>query len=281
MIQSGWARLSWPLEVIATAGNFHSVLTARHVTSAPSLDGSLSDPAWSHAERSPCFVDMASGAPAVLRTEAAVLWSDEHLLVGFWVEEPYPTATLTTRDSLLFRENDLELFIDGGDCYYELEINALGTIYEVLFIWRDSYEKFDASQFDVHRRQALTFGGDFDRTPEHFWTGNHPRGVRWAFRDFDMPGLRTAVQLDGTLNDPHVRSKGYTVEVSIPWASLTLLAGGRSVPPEDGEVWRMFFGRFQQLEIGGKQVQAAWCVDPHGRYDTHMPEQFTPVVFRR
>jgi hypothetical protein len=27
-------------------------------------------------------------------------------------------------------------------------------------------------------------------------------------------------------------------------------------------------------------VQAAWCWSPHGVYDTHMPEKFTPVVFR-
>lgn len=28
-------------------------------------------------------------------TRAAVLWDDEHLYVGYWVEEPYVEATLT------------------------------------------------------------------------------------------------------------------------------------------------------------------------------------------
>lgn len=45
------------------------------------------------------------------------------------------------RDALLFFENDLEVFIDGGDSYYELESNAKGTIYEVFYIWRDAYTR--------------------------------------------------------------------------------------------------------------------------------------------
>jgi len=48
---------------------------------------------------------------------------------------------------LIFRENDVEVFIDGGDCYYEFEINALGTIYEVFFIWQDAYKR--GGRFDV------------------------------------------------------------------------------------------------------------------------------------
>ena len=63
-----------------------------------------------------------------------------------------PTAAQTERDSLIFHENDVEVFIDGGDCYYEFEINALGTIYEVFFIWRDAYRRgsrFDVPEFDL------------------------------------------------------------------------------------------------------------------------------------
>lgn len=255
------------------------MLIARKTTQPPALDGTLKSPAWAAAQRSPAFVDMATGGPALLKTEAAVLWDDQNLYVGFWVEEPFPTAHLTERDSIIFAENDIELFIDGGDCYYELEINALGTIYEVLFIWRDAYSRFDQAEFDVHQRRAYSFGGDFDRTPEHFWDGNHPRGTRWAFCDFDMPGLQTAVHVEGELNNSNAHSKGWTVEMAIPWISLKLLANGRALPPIPGDVWNLFFGRFQKIAIGEKSVQAAWCVTPHGRYDTHMPERFTPVIF--
>lgn len=255
------------------------MLIARRTAARPSLDGTLTGPAWESAIKSPSFVDMATGAPVLLDTKSAVLWDDENLYIGFWVQEPFPTAKLTERDSLIFQENDVEVFIDGGDCYYEFEINALGTVYEVFFIWRDAFAKFDQKEFDVHSRRSYSFGGDFDRSVEHFWDGNHPRGTRWAYPDYDMPGLRSAVSVQGSLNDPTQRSEGWTCEIAIPWASLSILANGRSVPPKAGDVWNLFLGRFQPIDFGGKKVQAAWCVSPHGRYDTHMPEKFTPVRF--
>ncbi len=246
------------------------------------VTGRLDDPAWALAPGSPGFVDMATGRPALLQTQAAALWDDQALYVGFWVEEPYPEAHLTERDSIIFTENDVEVFVDGGDCYYELELNALGTIYEILFVWRDAFtrgSRFDTPEMDPRRRDALTFGGDYDRNPESFWRGTHPRGTRWAYLDWDLPGLRAATHVDGTLNDRSVRSKGWTAEIALPWAGMGLLAGDRSLPPRDGDVWRLFFGRVQNLEIGEKRAQAAWCWTPHGVYDTHMPERFTRVRF--
>ena len=73
------------------------------------------------------------------------MWDDENFYVSFWIEEPFIEAHQTERDSLVFLENDVEVFIDGGDCYYEFEINALGTVYEVFFVWRDAESKFDAA----------------------------------------------------------------------------------------------------------------------------------------
>jgi hypothetical protein len=222
---------------------------------------------------------MATGAPGLLDTRCSLLWDDENLYAGFWVEDPFPTAHLTVRDSLIFRENDIEIFIDGGDCYYEFEMNARNTIYEVFFIWRDSFGRFDRNEFDVLSRDAYSFGGDFDRHPDHFWKGTHPRGTRWAFLDWDFPGARSAVHVDGALNDPSQISRGWSAMIEFPWAGMRELAGGRSLPPSDGDVWRLFLGRFQKIAIADGEVQAAWCVSPHGKYDTHMPEKFTSVVF--
>jgi len=39
--------------------------------------------------------------------------------------------TLTERDSPIYKNNDVELFIAGKHSYYEFEINAFNTIYEV------------------------------------------------------------------------------------------------------------------------------------------------------
>ena len=135
-------------------------------------------PGWSAAEKSPRFVDMVSGEPGFYETRAAALWDDEFLYVGFWAEEPFVRASLTERDSLIFLENDFELFIDGGDCYYEFEVNALGTVYEVFFVWKDAFHKFDASEWDLTRHNVLSFAGNNDRDAETFWRGTHPRGAQ-------------------------------------------------------------------------------------------------------
>ena len=148
------------------------------------VDGDLTKDPWRRAPKSPRFGDMVTGDPGFFDTRAAALWDEQNLYVAFWIEEPFVEAALTERDSLIFNENDVELFINGGDCYYEFEINALGTVYEVFFVWHDAFNKtdrFNAPEFDIQRHQAVTFGGDYDRHPKTFWRGTHLRGLRWAF----------------------------------------------------------------------------------------------------
>lgn len=261
-----------------------SLYTCQRTPAPPSGNGKLDDPVWLAAERSPRFTDMVTGEPAFYGTQAAALWDDECLYVGFWIEEPHVRAALTERDSLIFRENDVELFIDGGDCYYEFEINALNTVYEVFFVWRDAAgpgSRFATPEWEVTRRDAYSFGGDHDRRPESFWKGTHSRGARWAYLDYDFPGLRHAVHIDGTLNDDADVDRGWTVELALPWEGMKWLANGRSLPPNDGDLWRMFFGRFQLLRSSGQELQPhpAWVWTPHGVYDTHRPECFTQVRF--
>lgn len=248
------------------------------------IDGNIEKAIWQHAHWSKRFVDMVTGESGMYNTQTALLWNDSYLYFAFKAEEPFLEAKLTERDSIIFLENDLELFIDGGDCYYELEVNAANTIYEVFFIWKDAYQKggkFDLPQFDVHQKEAYTFGGDFDRTGASFWKGTHPRGIRWAFTNFDMEGLQTAVKLDGTLNDHSDIDKGWSLEISIPWKSLALLSNGRTIPPSHGDIWNMFLGRFQKLIVSGTEVQPhpAMALSSHGIYDTHMPSKWSRIQF--
>ena len=248
------------------------------------IDGKLEKPAWRAVPRSARFVDMVDGSPGLFDTRIATTWDHDNLYVAFWIEEPFLAAAKTQRDSLIFLENDVELFIDGGDCYYELEINAAGAIYEVLFVWQDAFgpgTRFEASELDVLKRGAMSFAGDLDRSGESFWQGTHRRGPRWAFRDWDLPGLRAAVTLQGTLNDDSDVDEGWQAELALPWSGFSWLANGRPVPPHDGDTWRVFFGRFEKLTLGGVEVQPhpAWVLTPHGVYDTHQPERWTEVRF--
>jgi hypothetical protein len=256
--------------------------TCHRAANALVIDGDLTKPAWATAARSPRFVDVVTGRPALLDTRAAALWDDAYLYVAFWLDEPSVEAQLTERDALLFHENDIEVFIDGGDCYYEFELNALGTIYEVFFIWQDAYRRggrFDVPEFDLHTGRAVSFGGNFDRTGDTMWWGAHPRGNRWAFPDWDFPGLKSAVRIDGTLNDPSSVDRGWTVELAFPWAGMGALADGRACPPLEGDVWRLLFARYEKLELLGNEVHAGWAWNRVGSIDNHAPECFTELQF--
>ncbi|WP_301922512.1 carbohydrate-binding family 9-like protein [Ferruginibacter sp.] len=257
---------------------------AKKIATAIAIDGNIEKEVWQQANWSKRFVDMVSGDVGMYNTQCAILWNDTYLYIAFRAEEPFVSATLTERDSIIFLENDLELFIEGKDCYYELEVNAANTLYEVFFIWKDAYIKtgrFDIPLFDVHQHKAYTFGGDYDRIGASFWKGTHPRGIRWAFTNFDMPGLQTAVQVQGTLNDNSDVDQGWSLELAIPWNSLKILDEERAVPPVSGDVWTMFLGRFQKFMPGGVEIvpHPAMALNCHGVYDTHLTEKWSSIVF--
>lgn len=259
----GSGTFPWPLDRVAQ-------YTAYRVEAPPIIDGHLDEDCWQAAPRSQRFVDLVSGAPAVHDTRVALLWDDDNLYVGFWVEEPFVEASLTERDSLIYNDNDIEVFIAGQNAYYEFEINALGTIYEVFFVWDDAMAMFPELSREASGARPWN-GVDFT---------DHPRGGRVGFWEWDFPGLRSAVAIDGTLNDNSDRDRGWTVELAFPWEGMRMLADGRSLPPSGGDTWRMSFSRFNQYKAAPpSQDSSGWTLSPHGVWDSHIPELFPHIHF--
>ena len=245
------------------------------------VDGNLEKPVWKGAEKSRRFVDLVNGEQAFLNTQAAALWDEKALYLGFWVEEPAIRASLTERDSLIWLDNDVEVFFDGEDCYYEFEINAYGTIYEVFFIYQDALKKgsrFDIPQFDLCEREVDVLCGFQDTSRFK----KHKRGRRWAFMDWDFPGLKSAVKIEGKINDPSTVDKGWTVELAFPWEGFKILSPGKTWPPKAGDELRFQLFRFEALRYHGKTVSesAGWALNEHGAYDSHIPERFAYLHFR-
>jgi hypothetical protein len=245
------------------------------------IDGDLEKPVWRAARRHGPFVDMVTGEPALYDTRVACLHDDHFFYVGYWVEEPQVRATLKERDSFIWNDNDVELFVGGDDCYYELEINAFGTVYEALFVWQDALRaggRFDRPELDPRGPKVDMLGGFQDASR----FGRHPRGRRFAFLDFDLQGLRTAVRVDGKINDSAHRDRGWTVEMALPWSSLAPLFDGRPLPPREGSTLRCDFSRFEALRVHGKPLpeNPGWSLNPHGVYDSHIPESFSVVHFK-
>ena len=248
--------------------------TAHRAVGPITIDGRPDEETWALAPRSPRFEDLVDGRPGLFDTRVSIVWDDDCLYVAFWVEEPHLEATYTQRDSMICAENDVEIFIAGEDAYYEFELNALGTIMERMYIWQDAYRDSvyaRSPEFDLLNGQRIcTLGGPGSGF-------RHPRGRRWAFLDWDFPGLKWAVHLDGTINDDRDVDKGWTAEIAFPWKGLKWLAEGRSLPGKEGDIWRMDLSRFEHIRTGGGTLCPGWALNAHGFYDSHIPHRFSYI----
>ena len=241
------------------------------------IDGRLDEPVWDRAPWSSPFVDIVSGEAAWFDTRVALLWDDDNLYFGFRAEETDVWGTLTERDSKIYEENDLEIFIAGRDAYYEFEINALNTVYEVFWIWKDVHRPggpyWGRREFDTAVERTMVLDGVGGHV--------HRRGERWGFLNWDLSGLRHAVHVEGSLNRRDVVDRGWSAEIAVPWRSLELIADGRALPPREGDLWRIDCSRFEKIGRDKEVLDpcVGWTWNRHGHYDSHIPEVFPKITF--
>lgn len=228
------------------------------------IDGKLEDPDWVKAAWTEDFVDIEGRLKPrpPLRTRAKMLWDEKYLYIGAELEEPHVWARLQQRDTVIFYDDDFEVFIDpdgDGTHYYEFELNALNTVWDLLML----------------RPYRDTLSG----LPHYLFN--------WNLDDW-----QTAVDIQGTLNDPGDRDRGWTVEMAIPWSALRELARPKRAPG-DGEYWRINFSRVDwHMDIRGdrylKRRDAAtgrilpeenWVWSPSGRISMHQPETWGYLHF--
>jgi hypothetical protein len=255
--------------------------TVRRADGPIAVDGDLTKPQWLAAERSERFVDLVTGGPVLLDTRVALLYDDQALYAAFWCQEPFVKAALTRRDERVYLDNDVELFLAGDGCYYELELNAFNTVYEVFFVYQSALRPgsrfYGRPEFDLYTRDVDLLAGFQDAGRYE----RDPYGRRWAFRDWDLPGLATGVKVQGPLNDPTHAGDGWTAEFALPWAGLKALWPDRALPPGPGESLRGQFFRFEYTDVPGlaDQPSLGWALNAHGAYDSHLPDKFAYLDF--
>ena len=220
------------------------------------IDGKLDEAAWKNAKWTDDFVDIEGPAKPKprFRTRAKMLWDDEYFYIAAELEEPHVWATLTNHDAVIFRDPDFEVFIDpDGDSheYYEFEMNALNTGWDL-------------------------------RLPKPYKDGGS------ALNEWEIPGLKTAVHIQGTLNHPADRDQGWTVEIAFPWKALGEFARCPA-PPREGDQWRVSFSRVEWLidivdgdyrKVPGKK-EDNWVWSAQGIIDMHRPEKWGCVQFTK
>ncbi len=233
------------------------------------MDGNIEKPFWADVPWTEPFADISGPDFPTPRfvTRAKMCWDDEALYVAALLEGSEIWAKLTQRDTVIYYDNDFEVFLDPSSCghdYLELEMNALNT------------------QWDLLLTRPYRDGG---------------RSVSC----WDIKGVETAVHINGVLNDPAADNRSWSVELRIPFAPLMETYCREDNPPQlprcypprkaprVGEFWRMNFSRVQwQVNADySKKTDAAgqvlpednWVWAPTGLIDIHCPEFWAYVFF--
>jgi len=250
------------------ANKIHTCLRAG---AAVEIDGDLEKPVWEQAEKTIRFVRANDGGVALLDTRAAFAWDDECLYAAFWLEERDIRSSGEKRTGLVWQENAAVLCLAGPESYCQLAVNPLNETAELAVIWKDAYRRggrFDVEAFDLARQRPGVYGGDAGP--------RHPRGMRWAFFDWRLPGLRTAVRLDGRFNQRETLDRGWTVEMALPWEGLAPLLEGR---PQDGELRPVAPARTQVVDQRASCFTAVWSAGPLGEQPLHDPGSYPLLRF--
>jgi len=222
------------------------------------IDGDESDISWNNVKWSDSFIDIQGKNTPKYNTKVKILWDETYFYILAKLEEPHVWATITKHDAIIFHNNDFEVFVDpDGDShgYYELEINALNTSWDLLV--SKPYREL-----------------------------NQP-----ILNDWHITGFKSAVKINGTLNNPNDIDKGWVVEMAIPWA-VYKTSYFQDIVPRNA-FWRINFSRVNwdfQLTNEGKYQREKdkkgnllheynWVWSPTGVINMHEPEKWGYVYF--
>jgi len=240
--------------------------------SPEALTGDISKKVWQEVAWTKDFVDISTHTIPALRTRAKMRWDDSFLYVAAELEEPKPWATLREHDSVIFHDNDFEVFVDANATthfYKEFEMNAFNTTWMLCL------------------NKPYGDGGYENSTrvyPKNGWTM--------------QPPLRCAANVmpADALNQPSKQGQHWTVEIALPLASLVQETGAKL--PQPGTFWRIGFSRVQwhlkvnpetglyekdpscqSCPVPGSPNEDNWVWSPQYEIAMHLPERWGILQF--
>lgn len=220
------------------------------------IDGLDNEQSWKEATWSDTFIDIEGEKKPTYKTQMKMIWDDTCLYFFAKMEEAHVWGTLKKRDTVIFYNNDFEIFIDpDGDThnYMEFEMNALNTVWD-LFLTKP------------YR--------------------NHGK----VLDNWDIHGIKSAVNIDGTLNNSSDTDQGWSVEIAIPWEVMKEANAHNNIPVN--EFWRLGFSRVnwnfdlkdgrytrKKDESGKYHPEYNWVWSPQWVINMHEPEKWGYVYF--
>jgi hypothetical protein len=221
------------------------------------IDGQASENEWKNADFTNPFIDIEGKLVPKFNTRAKLLWDNYYLYVYAELSEPHIWATLEKKDTIIFHNNDFEIFVDPsgtGVNYFEFEINAHGTVWDLLLT------------------KPYRVGGK-------------------AINNWNPEALISSVHIEGSLNDPSDIDSYWSIEMAIPMKALLESKIKSRTLPLEGEQWRINFsrvqwqheiidGKYQRKSKNGKllpEYNWVWCNQK--TINMHQPERWGIIQF--
>lgn len=232
------------------------LFVAQYTSTPPEINGVIEAEIWDEIAWSSTFIDIEGVLKPKYDTRMKMLWDEQNLYILAQLEEPHIWGNLKQRDTVIFYNNDFEVFIDpNGDThqYIELEINALNTVWD-LFLEKP------------YRNNVI------------------------VDNEWNIEGLQSAVAVEGTINDPSDIDKYWNIEIALPWEGLK--RGNTEVQIPRNSFWRINFSRVnwdfnlknnsyqrKKDEKGKFLKEYNWVWSPQYVINMHEPERWGYVFF--
>ena len=221
------------------------------------IDGKDDELEWKNAKKTSDFIDISNNNKPLQNTYMKMLWDNKNLYIYARLYEKHIWGDITKRDAVIFKNNDFEVFIKPTHLYNnygELEINALGTVWDLLL------------------DKPYRLGGKAN--------------TKW-----NIDNLKSDVFISGTINNPSDEDNYWSCEISIPLNEILKINGANYDNVKSGDIWRANFSRVQWEHdlIDGKYSRKKennklkreynWVWTRQGQINMHIPENWGFIYF--
>ncbi|MDD5598335.1 MAG: carbohydrate-binding family 9-like protein [Victivallaceae bacterium] len=249
------------------------------------IDGKLTEKCWQTAPIME-FRDLVDGSKPMITSYAKLVWDNKYIYVAYKILDPNVVAYYgerkrggapisawhkelhTGEPELMFWDTFVKFFLDpdaDGRNYIEIHINPVNNVGDLVldlpYLW--------PSIGGLASRKALNLPM-VKNNPDWYW---------------NCEGLKSAVQVRGTLNFSDDTDQGWTVELAVPWEALKPLTKGAYCPNNGNNKWRAHLGHVYKPEFRyekrrrSKHLYATWPV--LGVCNCHLPERWGYLIFEK
>ncbi|MER3375146.1 MAG: carbohydrate-binding family 9-like protein [Allomuricauda sp.] len=216
-------------------------IEAFYATKSPIVDGLDNDAIWQ--QLTPTVLRENHSGNEVwesgLQTHVRACYDNSALYFFFVCNDPDIWTSFTQRDEHLWENDAVEIFIDVDDVtetYVEIEVSPANVLFDSYIV--------DPINIDIPKT-AL----------------------------FNLKGIKTAVEVSGTLNERNDKDDNWTVEMAIPFSDL---ANENSKEVTTATEIRINFFRLDENQ-GMERMSYAWS-PTGGRF--HKPNYFGNLTFK-